>query len=96
MPPVRKSPPGHRIAINLGERSYSIDVGAGLLGEDATWSAMPAAASALIVTNDVVAPLYGGRVADVLRARYSKVTKKLIIGAERWRTQDSVEYIHRK
>ena len=73
MSAVPHSPPGRRIAIDLGERSYPIDVGTGLLGDSATWSAMPAAASILIVTNDVVGPLYGERVAGILRARYRNV-----------------------
>ena len=93
MPPVRKSPPSHRIAINLGERSYSIDVGSGLLGQAATWSAMPAAASALIVTNDVVGPLYGGQVADVLRPRYGKVHTVVLPDGERhkdWQTLNRI------
>lgn len=73
MSPVSQSTPGRRVAIELGERSYAIDVGAGLLAQAATWSTMPQAASALIVTNDVVGPLYGGRVTDMLRARYRQV-----------------------
>ena len=67
------SPPSRRVAIELGERSYSIDVGGGLLADPSTWSAMPAASSALIVTNDVVAPLYGTRLAGMLRGRYRNV-----------------------
>jgi 3-dehydroquinate synthase len=62
-----------RVAIELGDRSYAIDVGGGLLGNAATWSATPAASAALIVTNDVVGPLYGARLAGMLGARYRKV-----------------------
>ena len=67
------SPPSRRVAIELGERSYSIDVGGSLLADPSTWSAMPAASSALIVTNDVVAPLYAARLAGMLRGRYRNV-----------------------
>ncbi len=73
MSAVNHSPPSRRIAIDLGDRSYSIDVGRGLLADPATWAAMPAATSALIVTNDVVAPLYGARLAELLRGRYRNV-----------------------
>jgi 3-dehydroquinate synthase len=66
-------PAPQRVAIELGDRSYAIDVGAGLLGNATTWSATPAASAALIVTNDVVAPLYGARLAGMLAARYRKV-----------------------
>ena len=73
MSPVTRSPPGRRVPITLGTRSYSIEVGSGLLDEDRSWSALPAAASVLIVTNDVVGPLYGDRVAGMLRTRYRQV-----------------------
>jgi 3-dehydroquinate synthase len=89
MPAVSSSPPPRRVAIDLGERSYPIDVGSGLLDDSAAWSAMPAAASALIVTNDVVGPLYGGRVADVLRSRYRAVHTVVLPDGERhkdWQT----------
>ena len=72
MPAVIHSP-SRRVSIDLGARSYRIDVGGALLGHASTWAAMPAATSALIVTNDVVAPLYGALVADMLRARFRKV-----------------------
>jgi 3-dehydroquinate synthase len=67
------SSPSRRVAIELGERSYSIAVGAGLLGDPDTWAATPTATSALIVTNDTVEPLYGGRLAGMLRGRYRNV-----------------------
>ena len=62
-----------RITIELGERSYSIAVGGGLLADARTWAGTPAASSALIVTNDTVAPLYEGRLVEVLRGRYRNV-----------------------
>ena len=65
--------PSRRVSIDLGERGYPIDVGSGLLGKADTWAALPAATSALIVTNDVVGPLYGGRVGEAVGARVRKV-----------------------
>ena len=73
MSAVSHSPNGRRVAIDLGDRSYAIDVGAGLLGKAVTWSAMPPATSAVVVTNDVVGPLYGERVLAMLRAHYRSV-----------------------
>ena len=73
MSAVPNSPLGRRVPITLGARSYSIEVGAGLLDEAGSWGALPAAAAVLIVTNDVVGPLYGGRVAGILRGRYRQV-----------------------
>jgi 3-dehydroquinate synthase len=48
----------HRVPIELGERSYPIVIGTSLLDEPGTWSAVPASAQALIVTNTTVAPPY--------------------------------------
>jgi len=89
MSAVSHLPPSRRVAIDLGERSYPIDVGSGLLANAAAWSALPSATSALIVTNDVVGPLYGGRVADVLRGRMAKVHTVVLPDGERhkdWQT----------
>jgi 3-dehydroquinate synthase len=60
------SPVLHRIPIELGERSYQISIGTGLLADAATWAAVPPSAQALIVTNTTVAPLYATQLARVL------------------------------
>jgi len=43
------SAPPERVDIQLGDRSYPILIGAGLLDDPASFAATPAAASALIV-----------------------------------------------
>ena len=50
-------------------RHYDICIGSGLLDESASWQGLPRAATAVIVSNDTVAPLY----ADRLRAQLSRV-----------------------
>ncbi len=64
----------HRVAIDLGERSYPIDIGSGLLDQPATWAGVPASAQALIVTNTTVAPLYAARLAQAVAGRHGSVT----------------------
>jgi 3-dehydroquinate synthase len=61
------------VHIDLGERSYPIRIAAGLLGDAATYAALPKAASALIVTNTTVAPLYLQQVRVALAGRYPQV-----------------------
>jgi 3-dehydroquinate synthase len=61
------------VHIDLGERSYPIRIAAGLLGDAATYAALPKAASALIVTNTTVAPLYLQQVRAALAGRYPQV-----------------------
>ena len=65
--------PLQRVDIALGERSYPIQIGDGLLDAPQAWAALPAAATALIVTNTTVAPLYAGRLQAALKGRFRHV-----------------------
>ena len=79
----------HRVTIDLGVRSYPIDVGTGLLGSASTWAATPPAAAALIVTNATVAALFGDRLTGMLRARYKNVHTVMLPDGEEhkdWQT----------
>ena len=62
-----------RVVIDLGDRSYPILIGTGLLDDAATWAQLPAAATALIVSNTTVAPLYADRLRAALQKRYPRV-----------------------
>jgi len=55
------------IRVELGARSYPIRIGAGLLGAAALWHAAIPGRHVLLVSNDVVAPLYLERVRAQLR-----------------------------
>jgi 3-dehydroquinate synthase len=50
-----------QVTIELGDRSYPILIGGGLIDGATTWAAVPTSAQALIVTNTTVAPLYAQR-----------------------------------
>ena len=74
--PAAAAAPGNgvqRLSIDLGERSYPIVIGTGLLGEPATYAALPAASKALIVTNTTVAPLYAQALRAALLPKYLQV-----------------------
>jgi 3-dehydroquinate synthase len=62
-----------RILINLGERSYPIVIGAGLLGDPATYQNLPSASAALIVSNGTVAPLYAQSLRRALQGHYKRI-----------------------
>jgi 3-dehydroquinate synthase len=62
-----------RVAIDLGERAYDILIGRGLLSAADAWHGLPRADSALIVSNPVVARLYGSALRDVLAPHYRSV-----------------------
>ena len=55
------------VHIDLDERSYPIVIAEDLLALGSTWQALPKAAAALIVTNEVVAPLYLSTLKQALR-----------------------------
>jgi 3-dehydroquinate synthase len=65
--------PCERVAIELGDRSYAILIGAGLLDAAEVWSDTPRSAQALVVTNTTVAPLYAQRLRRAVADRHEQV-----------------------
>jgi 3-dehydroquinate synthase len=63
----------HEIAIELGDRSYPIVIGTGLLGDAGTWSQLSRAAAAMVVTNETIAPIYLDRLSAALRGHFAQV-----------------------
>jgi 3-dehydroquinate synthase len=61
------------VGIELADRSYEIFIGAGLLAATASLDGLPAAASAVVVTNPTVSGLYAERVLRLLRRKYENV-----------------------
>jgi len=65
--------PVETVHIHLGDRSYPILIGAGLLSAPSTWADLPKGSSALIVTNTTVAPLYAAAVQVALAPHFAQV-----------------------
>jgi 3-dehydroquinate synthase len=61
------------VNIQLGDRSYPIVIGTSLLADPDTWQGLPKASQALIVTNNVVGPLYADTLRTALAAHYERV-----------------------
>jgi 3-dehydroquinate synthase len=61
------------VRIEMGERSYDILIGSGLLDNPATYAKLPKANTAMIVTNNVVGPLYAVRLKNALVGQYQRV-----------------------
>jgi len=66
--------PVERVAIDLGDRSYEIVIGANLLEYPETFGGLPEARDAVIVTNDVVGPLLSQRLSTTLRSHYRRIS----------------------
>ena len=62
-----------RVHIDLDERSYPIDIGSGLLKKPLTYQHLPRAATALVVSNATVAPLYATPLLHALQGHFSRV-----------------------
>lgn len=70
---ANSSPRAAQVHIDLAERSYPIVIGSQLLGNALTYQHLPQAATALVVSNTTVAPLYAAQLTQALRAHYGKV-----------------------
>jgi 3-dehydroquinate synthase len=77
-----------RLKIDLGARSYPILIGPGLLDDEEVLSEVVAARDVLVVTNDVVAPLYLDRLVRSLGNR--RVEAALLPDGERHKTLDTM------
>jgi 3-dehydroquinate synthase len=82
------------VAIDLGERSYDIAIGPGLLGNAATYAGCPAAAQALIVTNTTVAPLYAQRLLEAISPLYQQVQVLALPDGEQYKDGATLNLIY--
>lgn len=83
----------HTVHIALGERSYPITIGAGLLGQAATFAALPSAATAVIVSNTTVAPLYAQQLQAALAGKYPSVHLVTLPDGEQHKTWQTLNTI---
>lgn len=85
------------ITVKLGDRSYAIQVGAGLLGEAGTLAREAVgdrARQAVIVSNPTVAALYGKRVGQSLKRAGFRVLTFTIGDGERHKTLRTAESLY--
>ena len=79
----------HEVRIELGDRGYPILIGQNLLADGQAWEGLPRAASALVVSNGTVAPLYGAALRRSLQPHYRQVHEVVLPDGEEhkdWRT----------
>ena len=82
-----------RVDIALGDRSYPIVIGSGLLGDPDAWRGLPRASKAVIVTNETIQPLYGLALRDALHAQYPEVLEVVLPDGESHKTWESLNLI---
>src|SRR2546429_2304808 len=81
------------LRVALGERSYPIHVGSGILDATALYAPHLPAGSAAVVTNQVVAPLYLPRVKKALEAANARVVEVVVDDGEQWKRWPSLERV---
>ena len=82
-----------QVHISLGERSYSIAIGTGLLSDDSIFQHLPSASTALIVSNTTVAPLYADQLKAALQSRYKKVLLVTLPDGEGYKNWSTLQLI---
>ncbi len=82
------------VPIALGDRSYDIHIGSGLLPDPASWAGLPASADALIVSNTTVAPLYAEALAVQLRQHHRRVLQLALPDGEAHKTAAVLEQVY--
>ncbi|MBU3740418.1 MAG: iron-containing alcohol dehydrogenase, partial [Rhodoferax sp.] len=87
------SPSCETVAIDLGERSYPILIGSGLLRDPASFAGLPAASQVLIVSNGVVAPLYAAALTAALRPHCARVDLVELSDGEAHKTWETLNHI---
>ena len=83
----------HTLKLDLGERSYPIYIGAGLIGETEFLTRHIQGQSALIVSNAKVAPLYMAAIEQSLDAGRIRYDRVVLDDGEQYKTLDSVSRI---
>jgi 3-dehydroquinate synthase len=81
------------LQVALGERSYPIHIGAGLVDQPALFSPHVAGRRAAIVTNETVAPLFAARLEATLRAAGATTLQVVLPDGEAYKTLDTLNRI---
>ena len=90
---MHASSTARQVRIDLGERSYPILIGAGLLDDADAFQAVPAGSDAFIVTNATVGPLYAERLAGALAGRHRQVRQIALPDGEQHKGWTSLNVI---
>jgi 3-dehydroquinate synthase len=82
-----------RVRIDLGDRSYDIAIGTDLIGRSETFADLPRASTGVIVTNEVVAPLYLARLQQSLQQHHARVLPVILPDGESHKQWSSMQLI---
>ncbi len=83
----------HSLNVALGERSYPIHIGCGLLADGALLAPHLKQKKAVVVTNTTVAPLYLARLLDALAQSGVKAESVILPDGEQYKTWETLNLI---
>jgi 3-dehydroquinate synthase len=83
------------VSIDLGDRSYDILIGGGLLSAD-SFAGLPKAAKALIVTNTTVGPLYTAKLRAAIAPLYKQVIDVELPDGEQYKDWPALNQVFTK
>jgi 3-dehydroquinate synthase len=81
------------VSIDLGDRSYDIVIGHGLLQDAAAFEGLPTSAAAVVVTNETIAPLYLERLRQAIAPRHREVHAVTLPDGEAYKTWETLHRI---
>ena len=81
------------VHIDLGDRSYDIRIGAGLLQRSASYADLPRASRAVIISNETVAPLYIMRTEQAMRQHFDVVHSVILPDGEAHKNWETLNQI---
>jgi 3-dehydroquinate synthase len=82
-----------QLAIDLADRSYPILIGENLLANPAAWQGLPQAATAVIVTNTTVGPLYAQSLQAAIAPHYPRVLTLALPDGEAHKTWSTLQQV---
>ena len=81
------------VAIDLADRSYHIAIRGSLFDNPLSYTELPAAGAALIVTNTTVGPLYGERLRRALAGKFAQIHMVVLPDGEEFKTWQRLNLI---
>jgi 3-dehydroquinate synthase len=84
------------VSIDLGDRSYDILIGEGLLDAPETFAGLPRSSQALIVTNTTVGPLYTARLRQAIAPLHQRVLDVELPDGEQYKDWPALNQVFTK
>ncbi|MFG6446890.1 3-dehydroquinate synthase [Roseateles sp. BYS180W] len=81
------------VSIDLPGREYDIHIGSGLLGDVQSWRGVPAAAMAVVVTNETVGPLYLEQCVRGLAPHFRRIETIALPDGEAFKSWESLQKV---